>query len=61
MRVVLEVFKDGHAGVWATSEMSDGEYWRPAKPDEIIEGRAVKDYEPGMHELSEIPPEPEDW
>lgn len=60
MRIVLEVFKDGHASVWATSETSDGEYWRLARPDEIIEGRPVRDYEPGMYELCEIPPESED-
>jgi hypothetical protein len=59
MRVELEVFADGRATITASSPWDEGEYYRPAAPDELISGRAVRDYEPGLYELDEIPPEPE--
>ena len=61
MRVELEVFEDGHATITASSIRDEGEYYRLASPDEVINGRAVCDYEPGLYELDEIPPDPENW
>jgi hypothetical protein len=59
MRVVLMVLGDGRATVNATTDEGKGDYWRLAKPDEIIEGRPVRDYEPGVHILAKLPTDPE--
>jgi hypothetical protein len=61
MRVELEVFENGHATVTASSVRDEGEYWRVVRPDEIIGGRPVCEYAPGVYELREIPAEPEEW
>ena len=57
MRVVLVKLQDGRATVNATRD-GEGDYWRKALPDEIIEGMAVRDWPPGVHELRSLPPEP---
>jgi hypothetical protein len=61
MRVELEVFENGRATLTASSVWDEGEYWRTVDPDEVINGKAVCDYEPGVYELDEIPPDPGNW
>ena len=58
MRVVLMVLESGRASVHAATDSGQGDYTRVLSPDEMIQGKRVRDYGPGVYELKALPTVP---